>query len=118
MWLLARTASLRIAMLATVFVAASLGVTEVAALQIAMTVFSLLAFCLDSLAIAGQALIGHGLGAADVPGSPRSTRRLIRHGVAVGAALGLVIACLAPVIGPAFTSERRKCTRRCSALGW
>ena len=62
-WLLLRTASLRAAMLATVFAASRLGVTGLATLQVALALFSLLAFVLDSLAIAGQAMIGHDLGA-------------------------------------------------------
>lgn len=105
MWLLARTASLRIAMLATVFVATDFGVTELAALQIAMTIFSTLAFILDALAIAGQALIGHGLGASAVERVSAITRRLVQHGLLFGLLLGVLIAALAPLVGPVFTSS-------------
>lgn len=105
LWLLLRTASLRAAMLATVFVATDFGVTEVATLQIAMTVFSTLAFILDALAIAGQALIGHGLGTDDVGRVRAITRRLITHGVVAGVLLGASVAVLAPVLGPAFSSD-------------
>ncbi|WP_403021771.1 MATE family efflux transporter [Salinibacterium sp. GXW1014] len=104
-WLLLRTVSLRVAMLATVAVASGLGVIELATLQIAMTVFSTLAFALDALAIAGQALIGHGLGASDVERVRRITRRLITLGLLSGVALGLVIAALSPVLGLAFTGD-------------
>jgi putative MATE family efflux protein len=104
-WLLLRTASLRAAMLATVFVGADLGVTELATLQVALTVFSLLAFILDALAIAGQAMIGHGLGAADVPRVAAITRRLIGHGVLGGLGLGAVVAALAPFAGPVFSGD-------------
>jgi putative MATE family efflux protein len=104
-WLLLRTASLRAAMLATVFVGADLGVTELATLQVALTVFSLLAFILDALAIAGQAMIGHGLGAADVPRVAAVTRRLIGHGVLGGLGLGAVVAALAPFAGPVFSGD-------------
>jgi putative MATE family efflux protein len=104
-WLFVRTAALRAAMLATVFVATGLGVTELATMQIAMTVFATLAFILDALAIAGQALIGHGLGASDVPRVKSITRRLIWHGFVHGAWLGLIVAALAPIIGPVFTSD-------------
>ncbi|MEO7373036.1 MAG: MATE family efflux transporter [Terrimesophilobacter sp.] len=104
-WLLARTASLRAAMLATVFVATDLGVTELATLQIALTVFSTLAFILDSLAIAGQALIGHGLGADDVPRVSAITRRLIGQGLLSGLLLAFVIVALAPLLGPVFSSD-------------
>lgn len=105
-WLFVRTASLRFAMLATVFVATDLGVTELATLQIAMTVFSLLAFILDALAIAGQALIGHGLGASDLPRVKAVTRRLVLFGLSSGVVLGLLVAVLAPLAGPVFTSDQ------------
>jgi putative MATE family efflux protein len=104
-WLLLRTASLRAAMLATVFVGADLGVTELATLQVALTVFALLAFILDALAIAGQAMIGHGLGAADVPRVAAVTRRLIGHGDHGGLGHGAVVAALAPFAGPVFSGD-------------
>jgi putative MATE family efflux protein len=104
-WLLLRTASLRAAMLATVFVGTDLGVTELATLQIALTVFSLLAFILDALAIAGQAMIGHGLGAADVPRVSAVTRRLVGHGLLSGVGLGAIVALLAPFAGPLFSGD-------------
>ncbi len=104
-WLLLRTASLRAALLATVFAGAALGVRELAALQIALTLFSTLAFVLDALAIAGQAMIGHGLGAADVPRVTAITRRLIAWGVWGGAGLGAVLACLSGVLPGVFTSD-------------
>lgn len=104
-WLLLRTASLRAAMLATVFVGTGIGVTELAVLQIALTIFSALAFALDALAIAGQAMIGHGLGAADTPRVLAITRRLTVFGVVGGVALGALIAALSPVLGPVFTGD-------------
>lgn len=104
-WLFLRTASLRAAMLATVFVGTGLGVSELAALQVALTVFSTLAFILDALAIAGQALIGHGLGANDPERVKQITRRLILHGLTSGLALGVLVAVLAPITGFVFTSD-------------
>ena len=104
-WLLLRTVSLRVAMLATVIAGSLLGVTGLAALQVALAVFSLLAFVLDSLAIAGQALIGHGLGASDVDRVRAVTRRLVQLGIGSGVVLGLAIAALSPVMGVLFTSD-------------
>lgn len=104
-WLFLRTASLRAAMLTTVFVGTGLGVSELAALQVALTVFSTLAFILDALAIAGQALIGHGLGVGDRERVKQITRRLILHGLVSGLALGALVAALAPVAGYVFTSD-------------
>ncbi|SDY70938.1 MATE family efflux transporter [Herbiconiux ginsengi] len=102
-WLFVRTASLRAALVASVVVAASLGVTQLAAFQIAMTVFTTLALILDALAIAGQAMIGHGLGASEVHRVHAVTRRLIRWGVLSGLVLGAAVAAVAPLVGPAFS---------------
>jgi putative MATE family efflux protein len=104
-WLMLRTASLRLAMLATVFAASLLGVTGLATLQVALSVFSLLAFVLDSLAIAGQAMIGHGLGAAQPERVRFVTRRLVRFGWLAGLLIGVVIAALSPVLGRVFTGD-------------
>ena len=104
-WLLVRTASLRVAMLATVFVATGFGTNELATVQVALTIFSTLAFVLDALAIAGQAMIGHGLGASDVPRVRAITRRLLQLGVGGGALLGLAIAALSPVLPFVFTTD-------------
>lgn len=105
-WLLLRTASLRVAMLATVFSASAVGVTELATLQIALTLFSTIAFVLDSLAIAGQAMIGHGLGSSDVARVRAVTRRLVELGVLGGVAVGGLLALLSPVLGFVFTGDR------------
>ena len=102
-WLLLRTASLRAALLASVVVASSLGVIELAAFQIVSTVFFTLAFMLDALAIAGQALVGHGLGASDVPRVHAVTRRLVRWGLLSGVGLGVLVAVAAPFAGAVFS---------------
>ncbi|MET4782624.1 MATE family efflux transporter [Glaciihabitans sp. UYNi722] len=104
-WLLLRTASLRVAMLATVFVGNLLGTTDLATLQVALAIFSLLAFVLDALAIAGQAMVGHGLGSAQQERVRGIALRLIQFGVVAGVGLGLVIAALSPVLGFVFTDD-------------
>ncbi|MCU1529983.1 MAG: family efflux transporter [Frondihabitans sp.] len=104
-WLLIRNACLRGAMLATVSAAATLGVTGLAGVQIALTLFSTLAFALDALAIAGQAMVGHALGAGDATRVRDVTRRLLIWGVLGGAALGILLAAASGVIAPVFTSD-------------
>jgi len=99
-----RTASLRAAFLASVAVATSFGVIELAAFQVATTLFFTLAFILDALAIAGQALTGHSLGAADVPRVRDIMRRLIQWGIGSGVVLGILLAASSFVLGPVFTS--------------
>ncbi len=78
---------------------------ELGAFQIAFTVFTTLALALDALAIAGQALIGHGLGASDVERVRAITRRLVGHGLVTGVVLGALLALVAPFAGPVFTSD-------------
>lgn len=104
-WLLLRTASLRVAMLATVWIGASLGVPELAALQVTLSVFSLVAFVLDAFAIAGQALIGHGLGAADIPRVRAIVRRLIVLSIGFGVIIGVLLGAASPLIGPIFSPD-------------
>ena len=104
-WLLLRTVSLRVALLATVVVGSALSVAELGALQIGLALFSLLAFGLDALAIAGQAMIGAAFGAVDRARVVAITRRLILFGVAGGVGLGVVVAALSPVLGLVFTSD-------------
>ncbi|KQO63927.1 MATE family efflux transporter [Curtobacterium sp. Leaf261] len=106
-WLFLRTASLRIAMLGTVGVAAGLGIAPLATTQVALTVFSTLAFALDALAIAGQALIGHALGARDPDRVRLVTTRLVVLGVAGGIGLGLLTLAVSGVLGPVFSNDDR-----------
>lgn len=104
-WLFLRTVSLRAAMLIAVFVATDLGTDELAGFQLVMTLFATLAFALDALAIAAQALVGKGLGAGDVAGVRAVLVRCLQWGVGSGIVLGLVIALASPVIGLLFTSD-------------
>lgn len=63
--LLVRTISLRAILMIATAVAARLGDADVAAHQIILSLWSLTAFALDAIAIAGQAIIGRYLGADD-----------------------------------------------------
>jgi putative MATE family efflux protein len=104
-WLFLRTVSLRVALLATVAVATGLGTEELAGWQIAFTIFSTAAFALDALAIAAQALIGKGLGAADEPFVRRVLGRTVAWGTWFGVIVGVVIGALSGVIGLVFTGD-------------
>lgn len=105
-WLFVRTLSLRAAILLAVFVATGLGTTELAGFQVVMTIFTLLAFALDALAIAAQALIGKGLGAGDTTGVRAVLLRCLQWGVGSGVVLGLVVVGTSGVAGLLFTSDR------------
>lgn len=103
--LMVRTLSLRAILMIATAVAAGLGDKEIAAHQIAMTVLLFIAFALDSIAIAGQAIIGRYLGASDVPGTRAATRRMIEWGVGAGAVLGVLIVVARPLYVPLFSPD-------------
>ena len=104
-WLLLRTASLRAAILITVMAAAGAGDLTLAAHQLVFTLFSTLAFALDALAIAAQALIGAELGAARPDAARRLTRTMVRWGLGFGVVTGAVLALAAPVLPGLFTTD-------------
>ncbi len=103
--LLVRTLTLRGAIMLTVVVATGLGDDALAAHQIVYSLWMLVAFALDALAIAAQALIGHGLGARDIDGVRAITRRTLAWGTLGGAAIGVVIAGTGWLVAPLFTAD-------------
>jgi putative MATE family efflux protein len=103
--LFVRTVAMRVVLLLTTAVAASLGAPELAAHQITTNVWSLVALGLDALAIAGQALTGTALGAGDLAEVRRATRQMVRWGVAAGVVLGLVLLLCAGLLGPLFSAD-------------
>ncbi|MCM1970906.1 MATE family efflux transporter [Streptomyces sp. G1] len=103
--LLVRTLSLRAILMIATAVAARLGDSDIAAHQIILSLWSLLAFALDAIAIAGQAIIGRYLGAGDTEGARQACRRMVEWGVAVGVALGLLVVISRPLLLPLFTSD-------------
>ena len=104
-WLLLRTVSLRVALVVTVVVATGFGTTELAATHVWFAIYSLLALALDALAIAGQALIGHGLGAAEVDRVHAITRRLLTWGAVVGVVLAGIVVAGIPLLALVMTSD-------------
>lgn len=103
--LLVRTLSLRAVLLIATAVAARLGDADIAAHQILLSLWSLLAFALDAIAIAGQAIIGRYLGAGDTGGAKAVCRRMVQWGVVSGIVLGLLVVLARPVFVPLFTSD-------------
>ncbi|MDN6171123.1 MAG: MATE family efflux transporter, partial [Micrococcaceae bacterium] len=77
-WLMLRTLSLRAGILATVWVATSDGALTLAAHQLGVTIFTLMAFALDAVAMAAPALIGKELGAGDRATASALTRLMTR----------------------------------------
>ena len=109
--LLVRTLCLRAAILATVWAATALGTTALAAHQVVSSLWNFVAFALDALAIAAQALIGTALGRASTDqahqGAGVSTllRRTTAWGAGAGALLGLLLAVGSPWLPHLFTSD-------------
>jgi putative MATE family efflux protein len=112
--LLVRTLTLRAALLVTTYAvvvstASGSDPTDdsvpVATHQLAFTIWTFLAFVLDAIAIAAQAITGRYLGAGDIAGTRAVTRRMIRWGLVAGAVLGLLTIAVAPLLGPLFTED-------------
>ncbi|MFC9926742.1 MATE family efflux transporter [Streptomyces sp. NPDC127190] len=103
--LLVRTVSLRAILVIATAVAAHLGDADIAAHQIILSLWSLLAFALDAIAIAGQAIIGRYLGADDAMGAREACRRMVHWGIATGVVLGLLVVTARPLFLPLFTSD-------------
>jgi putative MATE family efflux protein len=103
--LMIRTLSLRVVLVIGTAVAARMGDAQIAAHQIASNVWSLLAFALDAIAIAGQAITGRCLGAEDVAGARAATRRMIEWGIASGVLFALLVLAGRPWLPAVFTSD-------------
>lgn len=103
--LLVRTLTLRVAIMLTVVVATGLGDAPLAAHQIVFSLWMLLAFALDALAIAAQALVGHGLGAGDESGVRAILRRSLWWGTWAGGGLGVLVAATGALVAPLFSAD-------------
>ena len=103
--LIMRTLMLRASLLVMTYAAAQLGEADLAAMQLALTIWTFLAFALDAVAIAAQAITGRYLGAADAEGTRAVTQRMERWGWLSGVVTGLGLAAVSPVLGRLFTSD-------------
>ena len=109
--LVIRTLTLRAALLVTTYavtIGAATGrdqAVDLATHQLAFTIWIFLAFVLDAIAIAAQALTGRYLGAGDVAGTRRVTDRMVRWGLWSGVVTGVLLAALSPLLGRLFTDD-------------
>jgi putative MATE family efflux protein len=103
--LVVRTLTLRASLLVMTYGAATLGAVPTATHQLATTVWTFLAFALDAIAIAAQAITGRYLGAGDLVATRAVTRRMVSWGLLSGVATGLGLAALAPFLGGLFTPD-------------
>jgi Na+-driven multidrug efflux pump len=90
---------------AATVVATRIGTVAVAAHQVVFGIWSFLAFALDAIAIAAQAIVGRYLGGSDVAATRAATRRMVEWGVAAGVVTGLATAAARPWLIPLFTTD-------------
>jgi Na+-driven multidrug efflux pump len=96
---------LRASLLVMTYGAATLGATATATQQLAMTLWTFLAFTLDAIAIAAQAITGRYLGAGDIPRTREVTDQMVRWGLVSGVVTGALLAGSAAFLGPLFTPD-------------
>lgn len=113
--LLVRTLTLRASLLVTTYavvVAAGTAgsggddAVPIATHQLALTLWGFLAFVLDAIAIAAQAITGRHLGAGDVGAARAVTNRMVGWGVVSGVVTGVLLAVSSPWLGALFTSDQ------------
>jgi putative MATE family efflux protein len=103
--LLLRTLTLRVVLTLATVVAARIGTVSVAAHQVIFGIWTFLAFALDAIAIAAQAIVGRYLGGSDVAATRAATWRMIEWGVAAGVVTALVTVVAKPWLIPLFTTD-------------
>lgn len=104
-WLVLRAAAMQAAITVTTFTAAGLGEESLAAHQVTYTLWQTMTYALDAFAIAAQALIGLRLGAGDVEGTRRITRRVLWWGVGFGVVVGVLMVLARPALAAFFTPD-------------
>lgn len=104
-WLIMRTAELQLAITTTTVIASRLGAVPLAAHQIVYGIWNLLALGLDAIAIAGQAIVGRWLGAAQADRVRATTRRMIMWGAVAGGGFGLIMVAARPLYVGWFTPD-------------
>lgn len=102
--LVLRTLALQVVLIAATAIAARQGNAAIAAHQVAFRVWSLLAFALDAIAIAGQAITGKYLGAGDVAGARSATNRMIWWGLWCGVVFGVLTLAARPLLPGLFAA--------------
>ena len=110
--LVVRTLTLRAALLVTTYAVATSDpadggsrTVDIATHQLAMTLWTFLAFVLDAIAIAAQAITGRYLGAGDVATTRAVTRRMVQWGIVSGVVTGLLLALASPWLGVLFSDD-------------
>ncbi len=104
-WIFIRTTALMASFVLAGAVATRFGDAAIAAHQIAFQLWIFLALVLDSVAIAGQIIVGRELGAGRKEAAYGASERMIWLAVALGAAFAVVMLVLGGVLPRAFTGD-------------
>jgi putative MATE family efflux protein len=103
--LVVRTLALRGSLVLATAVAARIGTEDLAAHQISFELWSAFAYALDAVAIAGQAIIGRLLGAAEVVRAGDAGRRMLQIGLGTGVVAGLLVLAGRPFLPELFSPD-------------
>ena len=104
-WIFLRTTSLMGSFLLAGAVATRFGDASIAAHQVAFQLWVFLALVLDSVAIAGQIIVGRELGAGRREAAYGASERMIWLSVALGAVFAALMLLLAGVLPRVFTGD-------------
>ncbi len=104
--LIIRTLALHAVLVVTTVVAARQGEVAIAAHQIAARIWTLLAFALDAIAIAGQVIVGRYLGADDAEGARAAMQRMVGWGAVYGAVFGALLLAVRPLLPGLFAATQ------------
>ena len=105
--LFVRTVALRGAFVVITIAAAHLGTVQLAAHEIGFQIMFLLALALDSVAIAGQAIVGRLLGSGDAVAAYRASRRMIGWATALGVLMAIAVLVVRSPVTHVFTDDAR-----------
>ena len=104
-WIFIRTTALMLSFVLAGAVATRFGDASIAAHQVAFQLWIFLALVLDSVAIAGQIIVGRELGAGRREEAYGASERMIWLSVALGAVFAALMLVLAGVLPRAFTGD-------------
>jgi putative MATE family efflux protein len=104
-WIFIRTTALMASFVLAGAVATRFGDAAIAAHQVAFQLWIFLALVLDSVAIAGQIIVGRELGAGRRDAAYGASERMIWLSVALGAVFAALMLALAGVLPRAFTDD-------------
>ena len=103
--LVIRSSAFQVSFMIAAGVAGRMGTAQLAAHQVGLQLWNLVALLLDSFAIAAQSLVGAALGGGDADEAKSTAWQVSRYGLYAGVFFGVVIAAGWALVPAAFTSD-------------